>query len=306
MEDTHPDNAHLNEDEFTSLGDSSSSVSNDPRVISSAPGGLSGTNLASGKSVSTGSVSAPKGEAPTTPSPSSSAKSAVDEVPKKGKLRAGFTPRRFSHEQAADASDRGLSAIGGPVNYFRYVWELISQKRSIDDKELSVGDNIERAIEVGVPAAAAAGSFSTGPIKRNLDEALDTGRATNKVDDAAAKRGSGFADAPTPRVDGVPSNTVIGRLDDIKPEKLRPGEKNLLDRLPNQGDYKLNWKQNSSVLRDEIRKGKPIRDASAHLSDDHVLNSGKKVRNTFLGMERNTLRNKGWTFDGEFWNPPAQ
>jgi hypothetical protein len=100
-------------------------------------------------------------------------------------------------------------------------------------------------------------------------------------------------------------NAVIGRMDDLA--TLRPGEHTLLDRLtPNLGTVKANWARNSSVLREEMRKGLPIRDASAHLPDTHVLPDGRAVRDTFLGMERNLLRNRGWTFDGEFWNPPIQ
>ncbi len=57
--------------------------------------------------------------------------------------------------------------------------------------------------------------------------------------------------------------TVIGRTDDLKDAtKLRKGKRSLLERLPNQGSRKANWKQNSGVLRQEMRRGKPIRDVS--------------------------------------------
>ena len=36
----------------------------------------------------------------------------------------------------------------------------------------------------------------------------------------------------------------------------------MLDRLPDQGSPRLNWQQNSGVLRSEMSKGLPIRDAS--------------------------------------------
>ena len=96
-------------------------------------------------------------------------------------------------------------------------------------------------------------------------------------------------------------NTVIGKVDDLAPNNLRPGERTLLDKLPHQGNPRANWKQNSSVLRTEIRKNRPIRDASSHLPDNHP-----KVRGSFLGAERNLLKNQGWTFDRStgFWNPP--
>lgn len=40
------------------------------------------------------------------------------------------------------------------------------------------------------------------------------------------------------------------------------GEKSLLDRLPDLGSQKANWQQNAGVLREEMRRGLPIRDAS--------------------------------------------
>jgi RHS repeat-associated protein len=112
---------------------------------------------------------------------------------------------------------------------------------------------------------------------------------------------------PNPTFGLAPSsggNAVIGRMDNLA--TLRAGEHTLLDKLtPNLGSAKANWMRNSSVLREEMRKGIRIRDASAHLPDSHVLPDGRTVRDTFLGMERNVLRNKGWTFDGEFWNSPC-
>ncbi len=90
------------------------------------------------------------------------------------------------------------------------------------------------------------------------------------------------------------STVVIGRVKDL--QKLGANEKSLLDRLPNQGSPKANWKQNSGVLREEMGKGKPIRDASPGDS------SGQ-----FLNAERNLLQDRGWLFDGKtnLWNPPT-
>jgi hypothetical protein len=89
--------------------------------------------------------------------------------------------------------------------------------------------------------------------------------------------------------------TVIGRVKDL--QNLKKGEKSLLDRLPNQGSPKANWKQNSGVLREEMSKGKPIRDASPDDFDG-----------PFLNAERYLLKDRGWTFDpkSNYWNPPAQ
>ncbi len=104
-------------------------------------------------------------------------------------------------------------------------------------------------------------------------------------------------------------NAVIGKMPDLKARgALKDGEHTLLDKLPNQGSPKANWKQNSSVLREEMRNGVPIRDASAHkpdgFPDPTPDNPSRTVGQSFLGAERNELRNKGWTFDGEYWNPP--
>jgi hypothetical protein len=86
--------------------------------------------------------------------------------------------------------------------------------------------------------------------------------------------------------------TVIGRVKDL--QNLNKGERSLLDRLPYQGSPRANWKQNSGVLRQEIAKGKPIRDASP--GD----NSGQ-----FLNAERNLLKNHDWSFNSKtnHWKP---
>ena len=95
---------------------------------------------------------------------------------------------------------------------------------------------------------------------------------------------------------------VIGKLSDL-PSGVRPGEWTLLKHLPNRGNPRANWRQNSSVLRIEMRKGLPIRDASV----DPVTGT---LRNDtgFLKLERNLLRNHGWTYDPatRSWYPPRR
>lgn len=59
------------------------------------------------------------------------------------------------------------------------------------------------------------------------------------------------------------------------------------------GNPKANWQQNSGVLRQEMKRGLPIRDAS--VGD----NTG-----SFLNAERNLLQDRGWKLDGNYWNPP--
>jgi hypothetical protein len=103
---------------------------------------------------------------------------------------------------------------------------------------------------------------------------------------------------------------VIGKLDDlIAPNALKPGEYTLLPKMTkNLGSPKANWKRNSSLLREEMRAKRPIRDASAakpdNFPDPKPDFPTRTVRQTFTGMERNVLRNRGWTFDGQNWNPP--
>ena len=90
-----------------------------------------------------------------------------------------------------------------------------------------------------------------------------------------------------------PVNAVIGRVRDLG--RVGPNEKTLLPLLPDKGSPKANWIQNSRVLRTEMQRKVPIRDASP---SDH---SG-----AFLNAERNLLRNHGWRFDPKtsYWYPP--
>ena len=94
------------------------------------------------------------------------------------------------------------------------------------------------------------------------------------------------------------SRAVIGKLEDL--ESVGEYEHTLLKHLPNQGSPRANWKQNSSVLRQEMRKGQPIRDSSAKADGTLDKNTG------FLRAERNLLENHGWRYDPSTrtWNPP--
>ena len=87
---------------------------------------------------------------------------------------------------------------------------------------------------------------------------------------------------------------VIGRGRDLsKPGALQNGEKIL--KWPPTGATKTEWKKNSGLLRQEMNKGKPIRDASP--GNDKGM---------YLNAERNLLRDRGWTFDSKtnYWIPP--
>jgi RHS repeat-associated protein len=87
---------------------------------------------------------------------------------------------------------------------------------------------------------------------------------------------------------------VIGKVADLD-KGIGPGERKL--DLPNQGNPKVNWAQNSSKLRQAMNEGRPIRDVSA----------GNPGSNTgFLRAERNLLQSHGWTLKGEYWVPPGR
>lgn len=92
-----------------------------------------------------------------------------------------------------------------------------------------------------------------------------------------------------------PTTTVIGRIKDLK--NLPQGERSLLERLaPDLGSPKANWARNYSVLREEMRRGLPIRDASPG-----------DTSGAFLNAERAVLRERGWTFNSRtsYWMPPG-
>lgn len=106
------------------------------------------------------------------------------------------------------------------------------------------------------------------------------------------------------------SGLVIGQIPHItKTRQLRTGEFTLVPNMViNLGSPHENWRRNASLLRRAMSTGNPIRDASAHLRDSDLApteqNPTRTVRQTFLGMERNLLRNRGWTLVGEYWMPP--
>ena len=108
---------------------------------------------------------------------------------------------------------------------------------------------------------------------------------------------------PAPRLPGVGDDVVvIGKVDDLYATTLAPGERTLLDQLPNQGSPRANYVQNDSVLRTEMSRGVPIRDASVSPT------TGELVNNTgFLRAERDILLNHGWSFDpkSSYWSPPG-
>ncbi len=153
----------------------------------------------------------------------------------------------------------------------------VFRRNTTIDQAMEQSEPFRRSLEVG------------GTLIYGVGAAIDTGTDIASPLKGALKRGLKrlFKDA-TKR-----GTTVIGRVKDL--QNLRKGEQSLLNRLPDRGSPKANWKQNSGVLRQEMARGKPIRDASPGDT------SGQ-----FLNAERNLLRDRGWTFDSKtnYWNPP--
>jgi len=79
-------------------------------------------------------------------------------------------------------------------------------------------------------------------------------------------------------------------MHDLNNYRLKPNEFKVADLLPDKGSPKLNWKQNSGVLR-SFADGRPIIDVSPY----PMKNAG------FLGAERNLLSNRGYKYMDGFW-----
>jgi RHS repeat-associated protein len=163
----------------------------------------------------------------------------------------------------------------------------------------------------GTLAVLAAGGFG-GSAGRLIQDAM-TGHQTTLGETAGAfaggMAGAGFGMAVGKAMNTLPTSaarggrTVIGKLDDIAPGRLRPGENNLLKHLEGDlGSPRANWARNSSVLRTEMKKGLPIRDASVDPATGQLLNNTR-----FLRAERNLLQNHGWTYNPAttMWSPPV-
>ncbi len=54
---------------------------------------------------------------------------------------------------------------------------------------------------------------------------------------------------------------------------IGPGERTLLDQLPNLGSPKTNWAQNAGMFRSEMNLGLPIRDAFVDPATGELINN---------------------------------
>jgi hypothetical protein len=95
---------------------------------------------------------------------------------------------------------------------------------------------------------------------------------------------------------------VIGKMADLTaPDAIGPGERTLLDELPDLGSTEANLAQNQQVLLKAMDEGQPIRDASVDTATGQPKAGSESG---FLQMERDTLRNHGWELAGDTWYPP--
>ena len=165
--------------------------------------------------------------------------------------------------------------------------------RSIEEEGIRLDDVLlvdEGTFNEGdMRALLAAGPWPARSPDRNI--------ADLKAQLAACARGEDLLAAAAKDHSGAVLSAYMGHVMDNGEAVVR----DLLDRLPDQGNPKANWKQNSGVLRQEVRKGQPIRDASVDSAGNLRDNTG------FLRAERNLLENQGWKYDPstQTWNPPG-
>ena len=98
-----------------------------------------------------------------------------------------------------------------------------------------------------------------------------------------------------PTIRQAEGGLVIGRGSDLsRPFALAENEFRLS--WPATATTRSEWKINSGLLRTEIGKGIPIRDASPG-----------NVGGMYLNAERNLLQSRGWNYNSAngYWNPPG-
>ncbi|MCD4823975.1 MAG: hypothetical protein K8S55_05170, partial [Phycisphaerae bacterium] len=177
--------------------------------------------------------------------------------------------------------------------------------------ENSSSDDLEFARQTGQYAGRAQVYVATAKaIPKGLDVVKKAGKAAKiipgvktvvaKGGNAAKKIGQyGKKLVKNKVTKGVTKRTVIGKVKNLR--NLGSRENSLLKHMQkNLGNPQANWKQNSGVLRIEMAKGQPIRDASVRFF------SGKPINNTgFLRAERNLLQNHGWNYKAKarMWYP---
>ncbi|RKX23424.1 MAG: hypothetical protein DRP47_12805, partial [Candidatus Zixiibacteriota bacterium] len=205
-----------------------------------------------------------------------------------GAYTAGTMSYHFG-ERLAERQESGSGTIASTLGATSDALLLSELYGAVTNRDIITGENAGYSIE---KRSGILGGF-VGGIFGGWQLASERGfvRITGEAESVASKR------------------TVLGKWDpNTKNIKgIQPGENSLLKHLPDQGSPKLNWKQNSSVLRREMNKGLPFRDA-------HVDSGGKLLPGSpdgvskFIDAERNLLRNHGWAYDPKttLWSPPAR
>lgn len=198
-------------------------------------------------------------------------------------IAKGFTRMAFGASESLCRKLPG-AIVGGSKAGVMIAIELIPGKSCYDiyREGLTLGDGFGCLASAAAVGGAAYKIVKAGRMVKAI-ELVEASEATN-----------------TPGA----SRTVIGKVADLEaPGALGQGEATLLDRLPNQGSPKANWEQNSGVLREEMGRGAPIRDASVNPQTGELLNN-----NGFLRAERNLLSSRGWSYDPKtrLWSPPGR
>jgi hypothetical protein len=160
------------------------------------------------------------------------------------------------------------------------------------------------AVEVVVPVVPAKYDGSAIPSRHSSASATASAAMSLQFSETT---GSSMPPVPlasetdaTEATGGALDRVVIGKMADITADgALGPGERTLLDQLPDQGSAEANWAQNERVLLQEMQSGNPMRDASVDANGALRDNTG------FLAMERGVLQREGWTYDPSttLWSP---
>lgn len=182
----------------------------------------------------------------------------------------------FNYEQHLDAAAEGPAAERGPPR-------------------LSAASTAYDAVDYVSHGVSACPCTTTG--------AGPTHRATGRL--AGAAPATGTTTTPAELIVGAElsvqrwtvaaeagDRVVIGKMADITADgAIGPGERTILDQLPDLGTVEANWAQNERVLLQEMKSRNPIRDASLDSAGNPGNNTG------FLYFERATLIREGWTFN---------
>jgi RHS repeat-associated protein len=153
-----------------------------------------------------------------------------------------------------------------------------------------------------VGGAVAAGTMTVGGLTEAAIGSLPSKRRKGHQPPATPNtpglpRGPGTAANPPPSL-GASINAERGGLNLYKwgqpqtaaPTGWRPGDRMLA--LPNRGDARQNWQQNSSAIRIEMRRGEPIFDSYRDPVTGLQITTGG-----FLNAERILLESHGWRYN---------